>query len=70
MRIEAWRLLARCRGAKGDKAAAFAALEKAVGESKEVRYTWMEKVSLQDMLPWVEGAAQAAVQGRLDMIGL
>ena len=64
-----WRLLARCRGAKGDKAAAVEALERAVSESKEVEYIWMEKVSLQDMLEWLEGAEHVAVQARLSAVG-
>ena len=80
MRIESWRLLAHCRGAKGDKAAALEALESAVSESKECSYVWMEKVALEDMLlwigkdvlPWEDAAAReaAVVQARIDGLRL
>jgi hypothetical protein len=59
-RIEAWRLLARCRGAKGDSTGACEALELAVEESKEVGFIWMERKALEDMLTWVGGGDAAA----------
>ena len=51
-RIEAWRLLARCHGARGNSAGAREALECAVSESQSVGYVWMEEESLRDMLRW------------------
>ena len=60
VRIEAWRLLARCRGECGKAAGACEALEHAASESRGVGYVWMEAESLRDMLPWVEGTAEEA----------
>ena len=60
VRIEAWRLLGRCRGACGDTAGAWEALEHAASESRAVGYVWMEAASLRDMLEWVEGDAEKA----------
>ena len=54
VRIEAWRLLARCRGARGDTKGACEALESAVRESEAVGYVWMQAEALRDMLEWVE----------------
>jgi len=51
-RIEAWRLLARCHGTRGNSAGAREALECAVSESQSVGYVWMEAESLRDMLLW------------------
>jgi len=51
-RIEAWRLLARCHGARDSSAGACEALECAVSESQLVGYVWMEAESLRDMLRW------------------
>ena len=69
-RIEAWRLLARCRGAKGDSTGACEALERAVEESTEVGFIWMERKALEDMLTWVGGDAATAkrVRERLDAV--
>jgi len=53
-RIETWRLLARCRGARGDAAGACEALEHAVRESEEVGYVWMQAEALRDMLEWAD----------------
>jgi len=39
-RVNAWRLLARARGNKGDTAAARAALESALSEARSLRYVW------------------------------
>jgi len=58
--IEAWRLLAQCRGARGDGAGACEALQKAVSESEAAGYVWMEAVSLRDMLKWVAGDEEKA----------
>ena len=67
VRIEAWRLLARCHGARGDAATACELLERAVSESVAVSYVWMEAAALKDMLQWVaEGEASAAVQARIN----
>ena len=61
VRIEAWRLLARCRGVHGGSSkGALEALEHAVSESRAQGYLWMESVSLRDMLQWVEGTAEEA----------
>ena len=70
VRIEAWRLLARCRGARGEAAGACEALEQAASESRAASYVWMEAASLKDMLEWVEGDAEASaqVQSRIDAV--
>ena len=69
VRIEAWRLLARCRGACGYAAGACEALENAASESRAVGYVWMEAASLRDMLEWIEGEAQTVfVQTRIDTV--
>ena len=69
VRIEAWRLLARCRGACGKAAEACEALERAVGESRAAGYVWMESVSLGDMVEWVEGDVEkASVEMRLNEV--
>ena len=67
-RIEAYRLLARCKGTKGNAAGARELLESAVSESQAVGYVWMEAKSLRDMLDWVEGDEEASrcVQERID----
>ena len=65
VRIEAWRLLARCRGAGGKAAEACEALEKAASESRAVGYVWMEAASLRDMLQWVEEDAEVNVRDRI-----
>ena len=54
-RIEAWRLLARCRGAQGNEAGACEALECAVSESQTVGFLWMEAHSLKNLAKRVEG---------------
>ena len=54
-RIQAWRLLARCRGACSNSTGACRALESAVSEAKAAGYVWMEAAALQDMARWVEG---------------
>jgi hypothetical protein len=66
-RIEAWRLLARCRGLRGDGAGALEALECALSESQAVEFVWMELKSLEDMLRWTDGdvAATRRVNERL-----
>ena len=71
-RIEAWRLLARSRGARGHSAAACEALESAVQESREVGYVWMERRALEDMIEWVEGdnAAATRVRDRIAAVGV
>ena len=66
VRIETWRLLARCRGALGDAAGASEALECAVTESQAVGYVFCEVLSLRDMLSWVEGDASAPLPGSAD----
>jgi len=66
VRIEALRVLARCRGACGKAAEACEALEQAASESRAVGYVWMEAASLRDMLQWVEGdKEEASVQIRI-----
>ena len=67
VRIEAWRLLARCRGARGDAAGACEALESAASESEAVGYVWMQAAALRDMLEWVEadGDARQRLQARV-----
>ena len=66
VRIEALRVLARCRGACGKAAEACEALEQAASESRAVGYVWMEAASLRDMLQWVEGdQEEASVQIRI-----
>ena len=55
VRIEAWRLLARWQGARGDAAGACEALEKAASESEAVGYVWMQAAALRDMLEWGGG---------------
>ena len=66
VRIETWRLLARCRGALGDAAGASEALECAVTESQAVGYVFCEVLSLRDMLSWAEGDASAPLPGSAD----
>ena len=56
-RVEAWRLLARCRGAFGDAAGACEALERAVSEAQAVGYVFLQVASLRDMLPWTEATS-------------
>ena len=65
-RIEALRLLARCRGARGDKHGAVAALESGVGEARACGYVWMHACCLRDMLGWVEDAGE--VKARIDAV--
>ena len=69
-RIEAWRLLARCRGARGDAAGACEALESAASESEEVGYVWMQAEALRDMLEWTpaDGDAREGLQQRLAVV--
>jgi len=55
VRIEAYRLLARCRGQGGDAAGACEALECAVSESQAARYVFTEISALREMLPWIVG---------------
>ena len=57
VRIEAYRLLARCRGQGGDVAGACEALEGAVGESQAARYVFTEICALREMLSWIVGDA-------------
>ena len=52
VRIEAWRLLARCRSARGDAVGASEALECAASESEAVGFVWMQSEALRDMLEW------------------
>ena len=69
VRIEAWRLLARCRGACGKVDGACEALEQAAKESRAVGYVWMEAESLRDMLQWVSGnAEEGTVQMRISEV--
>jgi hypothetical protein len=76
VRIETWRLLARCRGARGDSAGACEALECAVTESQAVGYVFCKVLSLRDMLSWVEedasthlpGSADSDIQARIDAV--
>ena len=71
VRIEAWRLLARCRGACGKAREACEALEQAASESRAVGYIWMEAESLRDMLQWVEGDSEESsrrVHARIDAV--
>ena len=67
VRVEALRLLARCHGAAGERAAACEALERAVGEAQRAGYVWMELVVLLDLLERVEAGGSAAddVRARL-----
>ena len=60
VRIEAWRLLAQCRGARREADGACEALEEAARESRAASYVWMEAESLRDMLQWVTGDAEEA----------
>jgi len=61
VRIEAWRLLARCRGECGKAGGACEALEEAAKESRAVGYVWMEAAALRDMLDWVIGDPEQAL---------
>ena len=67
-RIEALRLLARCRGTRDDAAGACEALESAVKESQTCGYVWMEMMSLRDMLGWVGDGEKASVRARIDAV--
>ena len=58
MRIEAWRLLARCRAQGGLPRAAFEALQHAVNESKAMHYVWMEACSRRDQLEYAADQAE------------
>ena len=60
VRIEAWRLLARCRIEYGNGAGACEALESAVRESQAAGFVWMEVVALQDMLQFVGGPSSTS----------
>ena len=60
VRIEAFRLLARCCGSSGKAVEACEELERAASESRTVGYVWMEAESLRDMLQWVTGDAEEA----------
>jgi len=64
-RIEAWRLLACCHGARGNSAGACKALECAVSESQSVGYLWMEVESLRDMLRWIGNAVPLLAQEKV-----
>jgi hypothetical protein len=74
LRIEAWRLLARCRGAYGDATGACEALEQAASESQAVGYIFLQVESLREMVAWVEGdsplpgvpSASSDIQARID----
>jgi hypothetical protein len=76
LRIEAWRLLARCRGAHGDATGACEALEQAASESQAVGYFFLQVESLREMLAWVEGdsllpgvpSASSDIQARIDAV--
>ena len=65
-RINAWRLLARCRAANADAARACEALEQAVAEARVARYVYMERRALEDMLGYVpDDKARRRVRNRI-----
>ena len=68
VRIESWRLLARCRGHQGDAAGATQALDAAVHEAQAVGYVWYEALALKEMLEWVGEEAKPALQARYDAV--
>ena len=68
VRIEAFRLLARCCGSSGKAVEACEELERAASESRTVGYVWMEAESLRDMLLWVEEPERKSVQSRIDAV--
>jgi hypothetical protein len=73
LRTEAYRLLGGAHATLGQRAAACEAAERAVAEAAKARYTWLEMVSVADLLRW-SGASEVekvrsrlrAVAGRLD----
>ena len=54
-RVEAWRLLGSCCGARGDSDGASQAFESAAREAHSVGYVFLEMMALKDMLLWVSG---------------
>lgn len=63
-RVEALRLLARCRAASGRRQAACEALEEAAAAASGVGYVWLEMAALRDL---VESSDEpAAARARLD----
>jgi len=83
VRIEAWQLVAKCSGQRGDTAGACNALESAASESLAVGYMFTEMVSLRAMLQWVESdflgstdlpgsveekSASLRIQARIDIV--
>jgi len=83
VRIEAWQLVAKCSGQRGDTAGACNALESAASESLAVGYIFTEMVSLRAMLQWVESdflgstdlpgsveekSASLRIQARIDIV--
>lgn len=78
LRIESWRLLARCRGAHGDAAGACVALEQAASESQSAGYFFLQVESLREMLAWVEGdsllpgvpSASSDILARIDAVAM
>ena len=70
MRIEAWRLLAQCRRARGDNEAAYEALESGVSESRAVGYVWMEVALLREKLEVCEPDEDTSlsIQARINTV--
>ena len=67
-RIEAFRLLARCHGARGDALSAREALEQGVGESKAPGYVWLEHLCLKDMLTTAPDQDKAEIRARMEAV--
>ena len=72
VRIEGWRLIARCQGARHLPDVAREALEKAVAECKAVQYAYIEVLTLREMLPYVadDVVTSQAIHQRIEAIGL
>ncbi len=68
-RIEAWRLLAKCRASLGDSAAAKAALESGAAEARAPGYVWLEACCLRELAA-LAGAEEeaAALQGQIEAL--
>ena len=61
-RIEALRVVARCRGALGEAEAALAALKQGASEAKAPGYAWLEAKCLEDSLQWLGADERSGVQ--------
>ena len=68
VRVEALRLLSKCRAATGDRSAACEASESAAAAAAGAGYVWMEYRALHDLQRLCDPAEADAVRGRVDEV--